>query len=143
MRKTNSDKILFVVLFITLAIVVLSQIGLLFPKTRSVLTNVEDFEGKKIEENLTEGEKIVLSVCDGNVSEGLEIYVNGEKYSDFNENEKEVYINQTAVVEILSNNDDEFCFVEIKSISDKLYDTTKVGKVRIDKGFNMIGRFVK
>ena len=143
MKKTNSDKLLFSILFFAVAIVVVSQIGLLYPQTRSVLTNIEEYEGEKIKDDITKGEKIVLSLSKGEILENLEIYVNGLKYSDFDEPQKEIFINQTSVVEILSENENATAFVEIKSISEKLYDATKIGKVRIDKGFNMVGRFVK
>lgn len=143
MKKFNTDKILFAMLFITLAIVILSQIGLVFPKTRGVFTNVVNIEGESIshDDTVKKG-TLTLTIADGTPSEDIEILINGEKEDVFDTQTKEITLYETSVVEVYASNLSESACISIDGITNNLKDTTKLNEIKINNGFNMVGRFL-
>lgn len=141
MRKANPDKILYIILFLTICVVVFSQIGLVFPKTRKVFTNSDLYEGTLINENETLYGTVCLKLLGTNPSDKLEIFVNGKKQDLFNKKEKEIEITHTSVVEIYAVSLEESGEIEITSMSENVKNTMGTTKIKIDDGFNIIGRF--
>ena len=142
LKKPNTDKMLFIILFLTICVVIFSQIGLVFPKTRNVFTNSDLYEGTLLKGNEIPSGNVVLKYLGEKPAENLEIFVNGEKLSLFDKVEKEIKITHTSVIEVYASNLQKYSEIEIKSMSDNVKNTTGLSKVKINEGFNIIGRFL-
>ena len=141
MKKIAPDKILFIILFLTVCVVIFSQIGIVFPKTRKVFTNSDLYEGTLVKENEIPSGKVNLKLCGINPSEKLEIYVNGEKCDLFDKNEKEIKITHTSVIEVYALSLEETGEIEINGMTENVNNTMGTTSIKIDEGFNIIGRF--
>lgn len=142
MKKLNTDKVLFLLLFVTLSLVFISQIGLVFPKTRDVFTNIESLEGTNYKDGDVIKGTVTLVLADGEAGNNLEIMVNGEKIDVFDKTEKEVVVLETSVIEIYAYDLKRQVCVEVKNHSKNLTDTTKNTQIVINNGYNMVGRYL-
>ena len=141
-KKISIDRILFIMLFITLSVVTLSQIGLVIDETRDVFTDVGDLEGTEVPDDGIVKGTLTLTMADGTPGNNFEILVNGEKVDVFDNRTKEIVMLETSVVEVHAFDLEMPVSVTVDKISSNLTDTTKIKEIRIENGYNMIGRYV-
>ena len=148
-NSENSDSlysslmvILGTFLVFLLVVVSISQIGLLFVKSRQYLTNVDVLEGAISvgSQSYIDKGTLTMTLLSGKPSEKIEILVNGEVVDNFNEKIKTIDIMSQSVIEIKAPKDTPI-EVELTNISDTLKTVLNNEKIYV-KGIEVLCRVV-
>ena len=125
-----------------LVVVSISQIGLLFVKSRQYLTNVDILEGAISvgSQSYIDKGTLTMTLLSGKPSEKIEILVNGEVIDNFNEKIKTIDIMSQSVIEIKAPKDTPI-EVELTNISDTLKTVLNNEKIYV-KGIEVLCRVV-
>lgn len=124
---------LFVVLFVCLAVVLVSQIGLRTAATRTYFTDIEAAEGMEAAQtgNGIETGTITMTLAEGQPGSDVELLVNGEPAGTFDQPQMVLTVQGNCTVEVRSKQPVK---VHLDGVSDNLQLVTRMAEIRVEGG---------
>lgn len=128
---------LFVVLFVCLGVVIISQIGLQSAATRTYFTDIESAEGMEAAGTDVETGTVSLTLKEGRTGSDVELLVNGEVAGTFDVPQKTLTVQTNSTIEVRTK---DAVTVHIDGVSDNLQLVTRLAEVRVDGGCKPVCR---
>lgn len=143
--KFNLSNIFNSLLFVFIAIMLISQLALTTPNARFLLTTIDKNEDVSVSSNqdsIRLGE-ITLKLNGIHPSDEIKILQNGEPIAVFYDKEIKITVADNSVIEIDGSKIKQEFYIDILNISDNI-KLENVSQIRVNSNIAMIGRiFVK
>ncbi|MBC7765791.1 MAG: hypothetical protein H7Y41_04840 [Hyphomonadaceae bacterium] len=135
------EKVLLVLLLVSVFMMLISQIGLYYPTTRVFFTGIATYEGVNISQMaVNKSASVTLQLLDSEADKNIKVLLNGDVVADFTEQTVKVQLTHPMLLEIDGTKAKQAFVVKVVGADDTIVPNVIDKTVVVKNAIAVIGR---